>query len=167
MFLPRLCVPFDFSCGTMHRNSWHLGMARLLAAVLFLLSALAFLAGEPRFFAAEAPAPSVQESTPESVTPAYADPLQARLQHLARLGADRWHAAGYRGRGVKIAILDTGFRGYRAYLGRGLAGQVTVQSFRTGGKLEAKDSQHAILCGEGVRALAPDAAGLPGQLETD
>ncbi len=151
----------------MHRNSWHLGMARLLAAALFLLSALVFLAGKPRLFAAEAPAPSVQESTPESVTPPYADPLQARLQHLARLGADRWHAAGYRGRGVKIAILDTGFRGYRAYLGRALPGQVTVQSFRTDGNLEAKDSQHGILCGEIVHALAPDAELLLANWEPD
>src|SRR5262245_15461904 len=33
----------------------------------------------------------------------------ARDRHLARLGVDRWHAAGHRGRGVKVAILDSGF----------------------------------------------------------
>lgn len=96
--------------------------------------------------AAEAPAPSVQESTPDSeVGRPYADPFQQRSQHLARLGVDRWHAAGYRGRGIKIAILDSGFRGYRAHLGQALPAQVTVRSFRTDGNLEARDSQHAVL----------------------
>src|SRR3954471_20715880 len=36
-------------------------------------------------------------------------PEQQRALHLARLGVDHWHAAGYRGRGVKIAVLDSGF----------------------------------------------------------
>src|SRR4051794_39344704 len=47
-------------------------------------------------------------------------PQRQRALHLARLGVDRWHAAGTAGRGVKIAILDTGFRGYRAQLGKAL-----------------------------------------------
>jgi Subtilase family len=139
----------------MHRFSW-----RLLLAVLSLF----FLAG---VLAAEAPAPSIQESTPESASPPYADALQARRQQLSRLGADRWHAAGYRGRGIKIAILDTGFRDYQAYLGRALPEHVTVRSFRSDGNLEAKDSQHGILCGEVVHALAPDAELLLANWEPD
>jgi len=78
-------------------------------------------------------------------------------EHLARLGADRWQAAGYRGQGVKVAVLDTGFRGYRKFLGTALPARVTVRSFRDDGDLEAKDSQHGILCGEVIHALAPDA----------
>ena len=35
-------------------------------------------------------------------------------------GVDRWHAAGHRGRGVKVAVIDSGFRGYRSYLGTAL-----------------------------------------------
>jgi hypothetical protein len=80
-----------------------------------------------------------------------------RQRHLARLGADRWHAAGFRGKGVKVAILDTGFRSYRSHLGKALPARVTVRSFRSDGNLEARDSQHGILCGEVVHALAPDA----------
>lgn len=80
-----------------------------------------------------------------------------RTQHLAYLGADRWHAAGVRGKGVKVAILDTGFRGYRDHLGRSLPEHVTARSFRDDDDMEAKDSQHGILCGEVVHALAPDA----------
>jgi hypothetical protein len=150
----------------MHRNISHLCTTRLLLSIVSLLFTWAFFLADPGVFAAETPT-AVQESTPESVTPAYADPLAARLQHLASLGANRWHAAGYRGRGLKIAILDTGFRGYRAYLGRALPDRVTVQSFRTDGNLEAKDSQHGILCGEVAHALAPDAELLLANWEPD
>ena len=149
----------------MHRNFWLLGIRRL-AAVLSLSLALILVAGDPRSqmarVAAETPAPGADDSAPP-----YADPLGQRLQHLARLGADRWYAAGYRGRGIKVAILDTGFRNYRAHLGRALPEHVTVQSFRSDGNLEAKDSQHGILCGEAVHALAPDADLLLANWEPD
>src|SRR6266478_6661559 len=69
-------------------------------------------------------------------------PQQQRALHLARLGVDRWHEAGYRGRGVKIAVLDSGFRGYRAHLGKALPATILARSFRVDGNLEAKDSQH-------------------------
>src|SRR5262249_1612196 len=75
----------------------------------------------------------------------------------AQLGIDRWHAAGYRGRGVKVAILDSGFRGYRQQLGKALPACVTVHSFRRDGNLEARNSQHGILCGEVIHTLAPEA----------
>ena len=84
-------------------------------------------------------------------------PLRERARIMAQLGVDRWHAAGYRGQGVKIAILDSGFKGYREHLGKALPAQVTARSFRSDGNLEAKDSQHGILCGEVIHALAPDA----------
>src|SRR5262249_29690237 len=68
------------------------------------------------------------------------DPFFAfqRACHLRRLGADRWHAVGWRGRGVKIAVLDSSFRGYRAQLGRALPARVGVRSFRADGDLEAR-----------------------------
>jgi hypothetical protein len=92
------------------------------------------------------------------VSPAWiAQAAAQRLKHLARLGVDRWQAAGYRGQGVKIAVLDTGFRGYHNHLGKALPAHVTAHSFRDDGNLEAKDSQHGILCGEVIHALAPDA----------
>jgi hypothetical protein len=156
----------------MHRNSWLLGIARLLAGAICLPLALAVVVGEPGLRAArgadEIPRPAVQEATPDSeIRPPYADPFKERLQHLARLGANRWHVVGYRGRGVKVAILDSGFRGYRAHLGRTLPDHVTVQSFRTDSNLEAKDSQHGILCGEVLHALAPDAELLLANWEPD
>ena len=41
-------------------------------------------------------------------------------QHLDRLGVSRWQAAAYRGQGIKVAVLDTGFRGYKDLLGKSL-----------------------------------------------
>jgi hypothetical protein len=90
-----------------------------------------------------------------------------RATCLARLGVDRWHRAGQRGGGVKIAILDSGFRGYRDALGAALPARVTARSFRGDGNLEAKDSQHGILCGEVIHALAPDAELLLANWEPD
>src|SRR5205823_14091486 len=80
-----------------------------------------------------------------------------RARLLARLGVDRWHAAGVRGRGVKVAIIDSGLRGYRAFLGSALPRTVLARGFRADGDLEARDSQHGILCGEVIHAPAPDA----------
>jgi Subtilase family len=90
-----------------------------------------------------------------------------RLQHLGQLGARRWHEAGYRGRGVKVALLDSGWRGYRDHLGKALPAQVHVRSFRTDGNLEARDSQHGILCGEVVHTVAPEAELLFANWEPD
>jgi hypothetical protein len=83
--------------------------------------------------------------------------LPDQVAHVTRLGASRWHAAGYRGRGVKVAVLDTGFRGWRTHLGRALPERVTTRSFRRDENLEYRDSQHGILCGEVVHAIAPEA----------
>jgi subtilisin family serine protease len=107
-------------------------------------------------------------STPDcGDQPAEPFPELQRARFLARLGVDRWHKAGYRGQGVKIAILDSGFRGYRAHLGKALPAHVTVHSFRLDGHLEARDSQHGILCGEVVHALAPAADILLANWEPD
>jgi hypothetical protein len=90
-------------------------------------------------------------SPPEPATP------EQREKHLASLGVPAWHVAGLRGQGVKVAVLDTGFRGYRDFLGKALPAKVNAHSFRADGDLEARDSQHGIRCAEVVHALAPDA----------
>jgi hypothetical protein len=76
---------------------------------------------------------------------------------LDRLRVRAWHARGYRGKGVKIAILDSGFHGYRQALGKALPQRIAVRSFRSDGNLEARDSQHGILCAEVIHAIAPEA----------
>jgi subtilisin family serine protease len=96
-----------------------------------------------------------------------ADEPVTLAESLSRVGADEWHAAGHSGRGLKVAILDTGFKGYRAALGKALPASVKVRSFRFDGNLEAKDSQHGILCAEVVHTLAPGAELLLANWEPD
>ncbi len=76
---------------------------------------------------------------------------------LQTLGADTWHQAGYRGRGVIVAVLDIGFRGYTNSLGVTLPRSIHAKSFRLDGNIEARKSQHGVVCGEIVHAIAPDA----------
>ena len=90
-----------------------------------------------------------------------------REAHLAMLGAPEWNEAGFRGKGVKILVLDTGFRGYKDQLGKSLPAKVTARSARKDGNLEAKDSQHGILVAEVVHAIAPDADLLLANWDTD
>jgi subtilisin family serine protease len=80
-----------------------------------------------------------------------------RIELMERLGVPAWQTKGWHGRGLKIAVLDSGFHGYRTYLGAALPRSVTVRSFRYDGNLEAKESQHGILCAEVIHALAPEA----------
>jgi subtilisin family serine protease len=81
----------------------------------------------------------------------------AVVRTIATLGVAEWHKASQRGKGVTIAVLDSGFKGYRASLGTALPAAVKVKSFRKDGDLEARESQHGILCAEVIHHLAPDA----------
>jgi hypothetical protein len=112
--------------------------------------------------------PSAEEATPESrVGEISTAPIAERARHLAGLGVDRWHQAGFRGQGITIAILDSGFRGYRQQLGKVLPERVEVRSFRADHDLEARDSYHGILCAEVVHALAPAARVVLANWEPD
>src|SRR4051812_38959169 len=72
---------------------------------------------------------------------------------LSRLGVPAWHQQGHPGRGITVAVLDSGFRGYRDRLGHEVPARVKCQSFRNDGDLEAKDSIHGLLCAEVVHAM--------------
>jgi hypothetical protein len=114
------------------------------------------------------PVNSLEEATPDSAAVAAdAFPIRQRARLLTLLGVDRWHQEGFRGRGVKVAVLDSGFRGFRAHLGAALPARVSWKSFRSDGNLEAKDSQHGILCGEVLHAVAPEAELLLANWEPD
>jgi hypothetical protein len=109
-------------------------------------------------FASASPStPAGESGKPTPVPPTTVPALPARQKHLAALGLERWQAAGVTGKGVKIAILDTGFRGYHDHLGKALPEHVTTHSFRRDANMEARDSQHGILCAEVIHAIAPDA----------
>src|SRR5436305_394609 len=100
---------------------------------------------------------ALTHALPHPGSAAAPDVSQDRARLFARLGVDRWHAAGLRGQGVKVVVIDSGLRGYRSFLGSALPRTVLARGFRADGDLEARDSQHGILCGEVIHALAPDA----------
>ena len=104
------------------------------------------------------PSAVTEGAAQEHLTPADLEvPALERKLHLENLGIERWHQKKLRGKGIKVAILDSGFRDYRRFLGNGLPQSVRSKSFRWDQNLEARDSQHGILCAEVVHALAPDA----------
>lgn len=85
------------------------------------------------------------------------DVLPRRPDCLERFGVAAWHTQGWRGQGVKVAVLDSGFHGYQEHLGSALPRSVQVCSFRYDADLQAKDSPHGILCAEVIHTLAPEA----------
>jgi hypothetical protein len=121
-----------------------LGKCLAVATLIFGLLALANLR------AAEPPTLVAAEKSPRVVT-------ERQPEHLRRLGIPSWHDYAYRGQGMKVAILDSGFRGYQSFLGKELPAQVQARSFRRDGNLEARNSQHGILCADVVHTLAPEA----------
>jgi hypothetical protein len=128
-----------------------LSLPAALAGALFLGTAALPL------YSAGLPAAQQLAALDRSVAPLTDSPVELRDQLFGRLGIDRWHQANQRGRGLKVAVLDSGFRDWRTALGKVLPDKVATQSFRLDRNLEARDSQHGILCGEVVHAVAPEA----------
>ncbi len=142
------------------RNPW-VFLTTVLAALLF---AGLFSSSPPTWEAVAPPSEFVGSSlaesaaTPDALLPSPGlERSPRRSEVFERLGVSAWHASGWRGRGLTIAVLDSGFNGYRAHLGRALPRDVKTHSFRFDGNLEAKDSQHGILCAEVIHTLAPEA----------
>ncbi|HEX4609838.1 MAG TPA: S8 family serine peptidase [Urbifossiella sp.] len=93
--------------------------------------------------------------------------VKDRADHLSRLGVRGWHAAGIRGEGVTIAVLDSGFRGFKDHIGKSLPAGLIARSARVDGNMEYKDSEHGILCGEVASAIAPGAKMLIANWDAD
>ncbi|MBI3964675.1 MAG: S8 family serine peptidase [Chloroflexi bacterium] len=80
----------------------------------------------------------------------------ATQQGVEAIGARIWHEQGIRGAGTKVAILDVGFAGYQAQLGRTLPAQVTTRSFRSDGNVAPPGTEHGTQVAEIVHAVAPE-----------
>src|SRR5258708_5654296 len=95
-------------------------MSRMLAlfALWFLLVVPGCAPQTPPAVSAEQTHDALETTAPE------------RQAHLSNLGVTRWHDERQRGQGVTVAILDSGFRDYRQFLGKGLPAQVKTRSFR-------------------------------------
>src|ERR1700722_7275292 len=89
---------------------------------------------------------------------AHADALGDRLTvHRDRLGGMTWRAGGYFGRGVKVAVLDGDFYGYKEERGASLPWNVVAKSFRDDEDLETGSTGHGLRAAQVVHALAPRA----------
>lgn len=93
---------------------------------------------------------------------------------LRVLGTEAWHQAGFNGEGIKVAIEDSGFRGYTNLLGRELPPQqrVVTRSFRADRDLECRScdaisQRHGLAVAEVVYDVAPGATFYLVNAETD
>ncbi|MDW8111180.1 MAG: S8 family serine peptidase [Candidatus Bipolaricaulota bacterium] len=84
------------------------------------------------------------------------------------MGVEGWHSENLKGQGVKIAIIDGGFRGYRAKLGTELppAERVIVRSFTSDEDIEA-NQPHGTAVAEVVYDVAPEATFYLVNFDTD
>jgi hypothetical protein len=96
-------------------------------------------------------------SYPAGTTIAELQPLIRALavEGVAISGADKWHRAGFTGKGVKVGIIDSAFGGYASLLGKELPRSVTLKSFLSEGG-EGEDP-HGTAVAEIVYAMAPEA----------
>ncbi|MGI6367868.1 MAG: S8 family serine peptidase [Anaerolineae bacterium] len=75
------------------------------------------------------------------------------------MAADVWHAAGYRGAGVRVGVIDLGFGGYRALLGGELPATVSTRNFVDGQDPEdvASGTSQGTALAEIIHDVAPAA----------
>jgi len=79
-------------------------------------------------------------------------------QGVSMIGADKWHTAGFTGAGVKVGILDCGFKDYQKLLGSELPDRVVAKTFVHGlSDPNDSDEKHGTAVAEIVHEIAPDA----------
>lgn len=88
--------------------------------------------------------------------------LCVESEGVSVIGATELHGLGIHGSGVKVAILDLGFRGYTGLLGTELPSSVVTMSFSAAGGIEATNlpensAKHGTACAEVVHDVAPGA----------
>ncbi len=76
---------------------------------------------------------------------------------LQAMNADVWHSAGFRGEGLKVAVIDVGFAGYSSLLGTELPTSSSVYWNDFSG-FGFENSKHGTACAEIVYDLVPDVA---------
>jgi hypothetical protein len=89
-------------------------------------------------------------------------------------GANLWQQAGLKGAGIKLAIVDAGFSGYKTELGTEIpaADHIVTRSFRADGDLECRSCDrvsqvHGLAVAEVAHDIAPDATLYLVNFETD
>ena len=84
--------------------------------------------------------------------------------NIARVhGAPNWNAAGFRGQGIKVGVIDSGFSGFSALMGSELPTNVTARCYTDIGvhtssvsDCESSSSAHGTRVSEELADVAPD-----------
>lgn len=83
-------------------------------------------------------------------------PTAIETEGALAIGAPEWHRSGLTGRGVRVAVLDTGFDNYQALIGKELPPDIIVRSFRADGQLSGRDNDnHGTAGAEIIYDIAP------------
>lgn len=103
--------------------------------------------------------------------PDYALPaeLTGVSEGVGLTNATAWHAAGARGQGTRIAVIDAGFQGYSSLLGTDLPLTVVAKNFVDGQPDAEVDAttRHGTACAEIIHDMAPAADLLLIKIATD
>ena len=75
------------------------------------------------------------------------------------MGADKWQAAGFKGKGAKIGIIDGGFSYYKKFLGTTLPAGLETKDIdaQDGGPGVIDEAVHGTAVLEIIYSLAPEA----------
>jgi hypothetical protein len=92
--------------------------------------------------------------TPQNKSDVSAEKIK-ELVGAKTVGADKWHAAGITGQGIKIGILDMGFGSIKSAIGKSLPANVTSNVDLD--TLDAQQEDHGTACAEIVYGMAPGA----------
>ncbi|MDE2787786.1 MAG: hypothetical protein OXL37_14125 [Chloroflexota bacterium] len=103
----------------------------------------------------------------DTVIPPQPDQSSGRVvsQGVALHHADAWHRMGYRGQGIKVGVIDSGFEGFSHLQGSELPRNVTALCFPPSGSREPASSaladcetngDHGTLVAEAVIDVAPE-----------
>ncbi|RZB38122.1 MAG: hypothetical protein SRB2_00468 [Desulfobacteraceae bacterium Eth-SRB2] len=84
---------------------------------------------------------------------------------VSLIGADNWQDDGYTGEGIKIAIIDLGFKNYSSLLGIDLPDSVTTKFYGSGDDIYG--TVHGTACAEIIHDMAPGAQFFLTQPQTD
>ena len=94
---------------------------------------------------------TLQEAEPQVAIPPEPMVGSQTTQGVKASNASGWHAAGYTGMGVRIAVIDGGFDGYAALLGTDLPSSVNTYDWTGGGM---GGTIHGTACAEIVYDMA-------------
>jgi hypothetical protein len=99
---------------------------------------------------------SLLPAEPGDAPPAVRRESRTLTEGLPYIGADKWQRIGVTGKGVEVAVIDLGFKGFGSLRGSELPADLKAYYF--GSPEGALDNVHGTACAEIVHDVAPDAS---------